>query len=169
MLAFEVVPVDESLATAGGQLRQEYHASHGVGLADALIAVSAMKRDAELARNRQDNPITDQMFLDYLVSQHVTVIEDPVTGEKIPVYDWLQSRIIGAGESVYSIALNEFGLDPSFPLNYERNYLAAMFNENPTQVIRARREFRRRLKETFEDDAVAAYEYISSLDQLSFE
>ena len=60
--AFEVVPVDEPLARAGGQLRQEYRASHGVGLADALIASSAMDREAELVTfNRGHYPMVEDV------------------------------------------------------------------------------------------------------------
>ncbi len=66
MLAFEVVPVDEILARAGGQLRQEYHASHGVGLADALIASSAMDREAELVSfNRRHYPMVEDRTVPY--------------------------------------------------------------------------------------------------------
>lgn len=125
---------------------------------------------AELARNRQDNPITDQMFLDYLVSQHVTLIEDPITGEKYPVYDWLQSRTIGAGGGVYSTVLEKIGsLDRSHPLNYEPNYLAALFDAHPLHVTLARDEFRRKLFENFREDSAAAYEYIDNLDQFEVE
>ena len=121
---------------------------------------------AELARNRQDNPITDQMFLDYLVSQHVTLIEDRITGEKYPVYDWLQSRTIGAGGGIYSTAVEKIGgLDRTYLLNYERNYLAALFNAHPLQVILARDEFRKKLFENFREDPAGAYEWINNLDQ----
>ncbi len=66
MLAFEVVPVDERLARAGGQLRQEYHASHGVGLADALIAASAAEREAELVTfNRRHYPMIEEVTIPY--------------------------------------------------------------------------------------------------------
>ena len=58
MLAFEVIPVDEQLARQGGVLRQEYHPSHGTGLADALIAGSAMASGAELLTfNRRHYPM----------------------------------------------------------------------------------------------------------------
>ncbi|GMR09986.1 MAG: type II toxin-antitoxin system VapC family toxin [Anaerolineae bacterium] len=66
MLAFEVVPVDEPLARAGGRLRQEYHASHGVGLADALIAASATSRGAELVTfNRRHYPMVHDLMVPY--------------------------------------------------------------------------------------------------------
>ena len=66
VLAFEVVPVDEQLARAGGQLRQEYHTSHGVGLADALIAASAVKREAMLVTfNRRHYPMVENLTVPY--------------------------------------------------------------------------------------------------------
>lgn len=66
MLAFEVVSVDELLARSGGQLRAEYHASHGVGLADALIAASAAERGAELVTfNRRHYPMVEDLQVPY--------------------------------------------------------------------------------------------------------
>ncbi len=66
ILAFEVVPIDEPLARAGGQLRREYNASHGVGLADALIAASAVDRKAELVTfNRRHYPMVDDLTVPY--------------------------------------------------------------------------------------------------------
>lgn len=66
VLAFEVVPVDERLARAGGQLRQEHHASHGVGLADALIAASAEEREAKLVTfNRRHYPMVEDLTIPY--------------------------------------------------------------------------------------------------------
>lgn len=66
MRAFEVVPVDEPLARGWGQLRQEYHASHGVGLSDALIAASAGDREAELVTfNRRHYPMVEDLSVPY--------------------------------------------------------------------------------------------------------
>lgn len=45
---FRVVPVTEELAKAGGRFKQVYHKSHGLGLADALIAATAEAENAEL-------------------------------------------------------------------------------------------------------------------------
>lgn len=44
----EVVPVTAEIARAGGFLRRDYGKSHGVGLADAVIAATAQALDAEL-------------------------------------------------------------------------------------------------------------------------
>jgi predicted nucleic acid-binding protein len=66
VLAFEVVPVDERLARSGGQLRRKYHASHGVGLADALIAASAAEREAVLVTfNRRHYPMLADSIIPY--------------------------------------------------------------------------------------------------------
>jgi predicted nucleic acid-binding protein len=42
--AFEIIPLDQGLAVQGGLYRRDYHKSHNVGLADALIAATAMRR-----------------------------------------------------------------------------------------------------------------------------
>ena len=66
MLAFEVIPVDERMARQGGILRQEYHPSHGVGLADALIAASAMESGAELLTlDKRHYPMVGQVRVPY--------------------------------------------------------------------------------------------------------
>ena len=66
MLAFEVIPVDERLARQGGIFRQEYHLSHGAGLADALIAASAMASGAELLTfNRRHYPMVKNVRVPY--------------------------------------------------------------------------------------------------------
>jgi len=66
MLAFEVIPVDERLARQGGILRQEYHPSHGIGLADALIAAAALEAGAELITfSRRHYPMVGQVRVPY--------------------------------------------------------------------------------------------------------
>ena len=45
---FRVVPVSPELARAGGLLRRDYVKSHGVGLADAILAATALAERAEL-------------------------------------------------------------------------------------------------------------------------
>ena len=47
--AFDVLPIDKGIAIKGGLFRKEYGPSHGVGLADALIASTAESRQARLA------------------------------------------------------------------------------------------------------------------------
>ncbi len=46
--AFEVIPLDAAIAQKGGLYRRDYGPSHGIGLADALIAASAALHQARL-------------------------------------------------------------------------------------------------------------------------
>ena len=45
---FRVVPVDTEIAKIGGLYKCRYAKSHGVGLADAIIAASAIIEEADL-------------------------------------------------------------------------------------------------------------------------
>ena len=45
---FRVIPVSAELARAGGLYRKAYGKSHGVGLADAIIAATVEAEDADL-------------------------------------------------------------------------------------------------------------------------
>lgn len=45
---FRVVPISTEIAQAGGLYRRDYGKSHGVGLADAILAATAEAEDAEL-------------------------------------------------------------------------------------------------------------------------
>ena len=45
---FRVVPVGAEIAKAGGLYKRNYGKSHGVGLADAILAASAVAENAEL-------------------------------------------------------------------------------------------------------------------------
>ena len=66
LFAFDVATVDEDLAREGGLLRKEYHHSHGVGLADALIAATAQKRSAILVTfNRRHYPMLEDLVVPY--------------------------------------------------------------------------------------------------------
>jgi predicted nucleic acid-binding protein len=51
--AFQVVAADEAIARRGGLYRRDYGKSHGVGLADALIAATAEERSATLVTLNQ--------------------------------------------------------------------------------------------------------------------
>lgn len=46
---FDCIAIDPDIARRGGTLRQQYRASHGTGLADALIAATALELDLRLA------------------------------------------------------------------------------------------------------------------------
>lgn len=66
LAAFEVIPVDDPVATVGGRLRRRFGPSHGTGLADALIAASAQAAGARLAtRNRRHFPMFDEVLVPY--------------------------------------------------------------------------------------------------------
>ena len=45
---FRVVPIDTAIGKAGGLYRRDYGKSHGVGLADAILAATAESENAEL-------------------------------------------------------------------------------------------------------------------------
>jgi predicted nucleic acid-binding protein len=45
---FRVVPVDATIGKAGGLYKRDYGKSHGVGLADAILAATAEAANAEL-------------------------------------------------------------------------------------------------------------------------
>ena len=46
--ALEIIPLNAEIARQGGLYRRNYGPSHGVGLADALIAASATLHQAQL-------------------------------------------------------------------------------------------------------------------------
>lgn len=46
---FRIVPVSRAVARAAGLLKRKYGKSHGVGLADAIIAATAESENADLA------------------------------------------------------------------------------------------------------------------------
>ena len=45
---FRVVPVSDAIARLGGLYKRDYGGSHGIGLADAIVAATATLEDAEL-------------------------------------------------------------------------------------------------------------------------
>jgi predicted nucleic acid-binding protein len=45
---FRVVPVNAEIAKGGGLYKRDYGKSHGVGLADAILAATAEAENAEL-------------------------------------------------------------------------------------------------------------------------
>jgi hypothetical protein len=47
--AYQTAPVTKAIAQRGGLLKNSYGPSHGVGLADALLAATAMERGCRLA------------------------------------------------------------------------------------------------------------------------
>lgn len=64
--AFEIVPVDKEMAIKGGTYRKDYFKSHGIGLADALIAATADIRQAKLVTlNRKHFPMFEDIITPY--------------------------------------------------------------------------------------------------------
>jgi len=64
--AFEIVLVDEAIATQGGLYRRDYRKSHNVGLADAIIAASAESQNAVLVTlNKKHFPMLANVIVPY--------------------------------------------------------------------------------------------------------
>lgn len=56
----KVVPISEEIARLGGLYKRDFGKSHGVGLADAIIAASAKIEDADLGTlNTKHYPMLD--------------------------------------------------------------------------------------------------------------
>ncbi|MBN1865621.1 MAG: type II toxin-antitoxin system VapC family toxin [Victivallales bacterium] len=45
---FRIIPLSQEIARIGAQFKRQYAKSHGLGLADALVAASALTENAEL-------------------------------------------------------------------------------------------------------------------------
>lgn len=64
--AFEVLPLEKEAAMQAGLLRRQYGRSHGMGLADALIAASVQAAGATLATlNRRHFPMLAHVLVPY--------------------------------------------------------------------------------------------------------
>jgi hypothetical protein len=120
----------------------------------------------ELAASRQDNPLTDEMFRDYLERQGVRWINDPYTNEQFDAYAWLvQDRGVEARGVVPQLVLTRIGgLDAENVMNYERNYLRALYDAYPEEVLATRYDFANQLLELYGNDAAAVYEHLQKLD-----
>jgi len=63
---FQLLPVTARTAKQGGLYRQQFRPSHGVGLADALIAATAVEHNARLVSlNRKHFPMLDVVDTPY--------------------------------------------------------------------------------------------------------
>jgi predicted nucleic acid-binding protein len=63
---FRVIPVDSEIAKAGGLYKRDYSKSHGVGLADAILAATAESKNAELKTlNTEHYPMMKGLFPAY--------------------------------------------------------------------------------------------------------
>src|SRR3989304_5815919 len=64
LAAFEVITIDQSLATLGGLYRRDHWPKHGTGLADALVAMSAQTARAVLVTfNKRHYPMIDDVLV----------------------------------------------------------------------------------------------------------
>jgi predicted nucleic acid-binding protein len=64
--AFEVAPVDDTIARNGGRYRRDYGKSHSVGLPDALIAATADAVGAILVTlNKKHFPMLAAVIVPY--------------------------------------------------------------------------------------------------------
>jgi predicted nucleic acid-binding protein len=69
--AFEIIPLDLRLAVQGGLYRRDYGKSHNVGLADALIAATATRRQIPLVTlNQKHFPMLQDIIVPYQKVQH---------------------------------------------------------------------------------------------------
>ena len=65
--AFEIASLDFAIAIAGGLHRRQYHKSHNVSLADALIAATAEHYQAtRITLNSKHFPMTKDVMVPYL-------------------------------------------------------------------------------------------------------
>jgi predicted nucleic acid-binding protein len=63
--ALTCTPIDEKAGRQAGDYLRKYRLSHGVGIADALIAACAVANNAELwTRNRKHYPMREVSFFD---------------------------------------------------------------------------------------------------------
>jgi predicted nucleic acid-binding protein len=66
LAAFEILSVDEHVARIGGLYRRDYGKSHGVGLADALIAATAEVSNSTLVTlNDKHFPMLKNVLVPY--------------------------------------------------------------------------------------------------------
>jgi len=65
-LGFGVISVSEQIARQGGLLRQKYYPGHGTGLADAIIAATALQSKAALVTfNTKHYPMLEEILVPY--------------------------------------------------------------------------------------------------------
>lgn len=65
-LAFDVLDITGEIARLAGRYRREYHPSHGTGLADALIAATAVTHEADFVTfNARHFPMLESIQVPY--------------------------------------------------------------------------------------------------------
>lgn len=66
LLAFDELPVDAETARVGAGYRRTYRASHNTGLADALVAATAVRHGLQLATfNARHYPMIENLLVPY--------------------------------------------------------------------------------------------------------
>lgn len=66
LTAFDIVPLDPRIAVKAGLFRRDFGKSHGVGLADAMIAATAMTLGASLVTlNVKHFPMLKEVVVPY--------------------------------------------------------------------------------------------------------
>lgn len=64
--AFEIISIDDNIARIGGLYRRDYGKSHGIGLADALIAATAEQCHSSLVTmNKKHFPMLKNVLVPY--------------------------------------------------------------------------------------------------------
>lgn len=63
---FQIIPVSAQIAKKGGLFKNKYFKSHGVGIADSVIAATAKLEDAKMATlNTKHFPMLESKFAPY--------------------------------------------------------------------------------------------------------
>ena len=66
LVAFRIVSIDDEVGKQAGLLRRQFGPSHGTGLADALVAASAMREGANLVTfNTKHYPMDVKLRVPY--------------------------------------------------------------------------------------------------------
>jgi hypothetical protein len=64
---FEILPATREVAREGGRYKNLYHKSHGIGLADGIIAATAVLHDLDLKTlNTKHYPMLEGLIPPYL-------------------------------------------------------------------------------------------------------
>ncbi|MFO7559580.1 MAG: type II toxin-antitoxin system VapC family toxin [Desulfobacterales bacterium] len=74
---FRVIPVTSEIATVGGFFKRDYGKSHGVGLADAIIAATSQVENAEL---KTLNPKHYPMIIKLIPAYKKVMVNGLLTG-----------------------------------------------------------------------------------------
>jgi hypothetical protein len=117
------------------------------------------------ASSGTDNPLTEQMLEEYL-NQGPRDVFDPATRQELDMYVILMTRIqAGASSDVFKDVVGRIGtLQVDHGMNYERNWLAALFEWHPLAVYNSRLDLRAILLSIYQDDPRGFLEAMNQLD-----